>query len=103
MIATTNNDDKGNDDMTCKVVRTGKLNTLLRKAKHYEQGQTNITDREKVKRKNVSEQDDGGFKAQIHSGTEIHSSTVEVLPLTCASVFTNLSRRHNQWIRAFES
>jgi hypothetical protein len=68
MIATTNNDDKGNDDMTWKVVRTGKSNTPLRKVKHYEQGQTNGSEREQVKRKNGSEQDDGGFEAQVHSG-----------------------------------
>jgi hypothetical protein len=73
MIPTTNNDDKGNDDMTWKVVWTGKSNTPLRKAKHYEQGQTNGSEREQVKCKNGSEQDDGGFNAQVHSGTvELH-------------------------------
>jgi hypothetical protein len=69
MITTTNNDDKVNDYTTWKVFRTGKSRTPLRKAKHYEQGQKNGSDREQPKNKNGSEQDDGGFKAQVNSGT----------------------------------
>jgi hypothetical protein len=69
MTTTTNNDDKDNDDMTWKVVQTRKSTTPLRKAKHYEQGQTNGSEREQPKNKNGSEQDDGGFKAQVNSGT----------------------------------
>jgi hypothetical protein len=71
MITTTNNDDNGNgnDDMTWKVVRTGKSTRPLRKAKQHEHGQTNGSEREQPKNKNGSEQDDGGFKAQVNSGT----------------------------------
>jgi hypothetical protein len=69
MNSTTNDDDKVNDDMTWKVVRTGKSNTPLCRPKHYEQGQTNRNEREQVKRKNGSDQDDGGFRAKVHSGT----------------------------------
>jgi hypothetical protein len=69
MNSTTNDDDKGNDDTTWKVIRTGKSNTSLRKPKHYEQGQTNRNEREQVKRKNGSDQDDGGLRAKVHSGT----------------------------------
>jgi hypothetical protein len=69
MTTPTNNEDKGDDDMTWKIVRTGKSTTPLRKAKHYEQGQTNGSERKKSKSKNGSEQDDGGFKAKVNSGT----------------------------------
>jgi hypothetical protein len=44
-MTTINNEDKGDDDMTWKVVRTGKLTTPSRKANHYEQGQTNGSER----------------------------------------------------------
>jgi hypothetical protein len=69
MITTTNNDDNGNDDMTWKVVQTGKSITPLRKAKQHEHGQPSRTERDHPKRKNGSAQDDGGFKAQVNSGT----------------------------------
>jgi hypothetical protein len=69
MNSTTNDDDKVNDDITWKVVRTGKSNTPIRKPKHYEQGQTNRNERYQVKRKNGSDQDDGVFRAKVHSGT----------------------------------
>jgi hypothetical protein len=69
MITTTNNDDNGNDDMTWMVVRTGKSTTPLRKATQHEHGHTSGSMREHPKRKNGSEQDDGGFKAQVNSGT----------------------------------
>jgi hypothetical protein len=69
MNSTTNNDDNANDGMTCKVVRTGKLNTPLRQPKHPEQGQSNINEREQFKRKNGSDQDNGGLRAKFHSGT----------------------------------
>jgi hypothetical protein len=73
MITTTNNDDKGNDDMTWKVVRTGKSMTPLRKAKQYEHGQTSGSEREQPKSKNGSEQDGRGFEAQFNRGTvEVH-------------------------------
>jgi hypothetical protein len=75
MNSTTNDDDKGNNDMTWKVVRTGNSNTPLRKPKHYEQGQTNRNEREKVKRKNGSDQDDGGFRGNVHSGTRVRTNT----------------------------
>jgi hypothetical protein len=68
MITTTNNDDNGNDNMTWKVVRTGKSTTPLRKAKQHEHRQPSGTEREHLKRKNDSEQDDGGFKAQVNTG-----------------------------------
>jgi hypothetical protein len=69
MNSTTNDDDDANDAMTWKVVRTGKSNTPLRKQKHSEQGQSNRNERDQVKRKNGSGQDDGGFRAKVHSGT----------------------------------
>jgi hypothetical protein len=69
MITITNNDDNGNDDMTWKVVRTGKSTTLLGKAKQHEHVQTSRIERDHPKPKNSSEQDDGGFKAQVNSGT----------------------------------
>jgi hypothetical protein len=55
--------------MTWKVVRTGKSTTPLRKAKQYEHGQTSGSEREQPRSKNGSEQDDGGFKDQVNSGT----------------------------------
>jgi hypothetical protein len=59
--------------MTWKVVQTRKSNTPLPKPKQYEQGQTHRNEREQVKRKNGSDQDDGVFNAQVHSGTvEVH-------------------------------
>jgi hypothetical protein len=69
MIITTNDDDNGNNDMTRKVVRTGKLTTPLRKAKQHEHGQPSGIEREHPKRKHGSEQDDGGFKAQVNIDT----------------------------------
>jgi hypothetical protein len=48
MNSTTNDDDKVNDDMTWKVVRTGNSNTPLRKPKHYEQGQQTETRENKL-------------------------------------------------------
>jgi hypothetical protein len=69
MITTTNNDDNNNNDMTWKVVQTGKSMTPLRKTKQHEHGQPNGINREHTKRKNGSEQDDGGFKAQVNIGT----------------------------------
>jgi hypothetical protein len=69
MITTTNNDDNCNNDMTWKVVRTGKSMTQLRKAKQHEHGQPSGIERDHPKRKNGSEQDDVGFKAQVKSGT----------------------------------
>jgi hypothetical protein len=69
MIETTNNDDNSNRNMTWKVVRTGKSTTPLRNANQNEHGQPSRIEREHPKRKNGSEQDDGGFKAQVNSGT----------------------------------
>jgi hypothetical protein len=69
MNSTTNDDDNANDDMTWKVVRTWKSNTSLWQPKHLEQGQSNRNKREQVKRKNGSDQDDGGFRAKVYSGT----------------------------------
>jgi hypothetical protein len=68
MNSTTNDDDNANDYMTWKVVRTGKSNTPLCQPKHPEQCQSNRNEREQVKRKNGSDQDDGGFRAKVHSG-----------------------------------
>jgi hypothetical protein len=68
MNSTTNDDDNANDDMTWKVIRSGKSNTPLRQPKHPEQGQSNRNEREQDNCKNVSGQDDGGFMAKVHSG-----------------------------------
>jgi hypothetical protein len=69
MLTTTSDDDNGDNDMTWKVVRTGKSSTPLRKAKQHEHVQPSRIEIEHPKRKNGSEQDDGGFKAQVNSGT----------------------------------
>jgi hypothetical protein len=69
MNSTTNDDHNANDGMTWKVVQTGKSNTPLRQPKHLKQGQSNRNEREQVKRKNGSDQYDGGFRAKVHSGT----------------------------------
>jgi hypothetical protein len=69
MNSTTNDDDNANDDMTWKVVRTGKSNTPLPQPKQPEKGQSNRNEREQDKRKNGSDQDDSGFRAKFHSGT----------------------------------
>jgi hypothetical protein len=69
MITTTNDDDNGKNDMNWVVVRTGKSTTPLRKTKQHEHSHPSRIDREHPKRKNGSEQDDGGFKAQVNSGT----------------------------------
>jgi hypothetical protein len=69
MITTTNDDDNGDNNMTWKVVRTGKSSTPLRKAKQHEHGQPDVIERDNPKRKNGSEHDDGGFKVQVNIGT----------------------------------
>jgi hypothetical protein len=69
MSSTTNDDDNAKDDMTSKLLRSGKSNTQLRQPKHPEQGQSNRNEREQAKRKNSSDQDNGGFMAKFHSGT----------------------------------
>jgi hypothetical protein len=69
MNSRTNDDDNANDDMTWKVVQSGKSNTPLHQPKHPEQGQANRNERVQAKHKNGSDQDDGGFMAKVHSGT----------------------------------
>jgi hypothetical protein len=51
------------------VTRTGKSTAPLRKAKQNAHGQPSGNERDQLKRQNGSEQDDGGFKAKVNSGT----------------------------------
>jgi hypothetical protein len=70
MNATTNNDEEnGSEDMNWKLVSSGKTNTPLRKVKQYEHGVTSESSGDGQKRKNSSDNDDGGLKSKVMSGT----------------------------------
>jgi hypothetical protein len=70
MNATTNNDEEnGSDGMNWKLVSSKKTTTPLRNAKQHEHGTTSENSGDGSNRKNSSDNDDGGFKANVTRGT----------------------------------
>jgi hypothetical protein len=69
MNTANNDEDNGDNDMTWKVVRSRKPSIPLLKAKHHAQGETMGSSGDPSKRRNGSDNDNGGFKARVTSGT----------------------------------
>jgi hypothetical protein len=70
MAPTTSNDDgNGNDGINWRLVGAGKSNTPMRKGNQYGHGAPIASSGGGPSEKNSSENDQGGFKATVTSGT----------------------------------
>jgi hypothetical protein len=67
--ATSNDDANGNYDINWRLVCSCKSNTPLRKGKQHVHGAPNAISGGGPSEKNSSENDDGGFKSTVASGT----------------------------------